>query len=93
MSGLYVGSGLLRASMFEPLFRWLAQRRHAGGRVSWLRVWALALIAEFAYFISTAIPTLWLQRLVGNQWLSLLLFIALSTAVPMVWRRLRRSMT
>ena len=141
MSGLYVGSGLLRAALFEPVFRWLARRRHAGGRVTrwheasrallarhamlsravrgawaplvvgynldpmagrvaaaavgmgWLRGWSLALIADFAYFVSTAVPTLWLQRVVGNEWLTLLLFIVLSTAIPMLWRRLRRSTT
>ncbi len=141
MSGLYVGSGLLRAAVFEPFFRWVAKRRHAGGRISrvrdaarellarhawlnramrgawaplivgynldlmagrvaaaavgmgWLRGWTLALIADFAYFISTAVPTLWLQRFLGNEWLTLLIFIVLSTAIPMLWRRLRRSPT
>ena len=139
MSGLYLGSGLLRAALFEPVFRWAARQRHEGGRVSrlrdaarallarhamlrramrgawaplivgynvdpmagrvaaaavgmgWLRGWALALIADFAYFVSTAVPTLWLQRVVGNEWLTLLLFVVLSAAIPMLWRRLRRS--
>ena len=139
MSGLYVGSGLLRAAVFEPVFRWLARRSHAGGRVArwhdasrdllarhavlsravrgvwapvvvsynldpmggrvaaaavgmgWLRGWLLALLADFAYFVSTALPTLWLQRLVGNEWLTLLLVIVLSTVIPMAWLRLRRS--
>jgi len=49
------------------------------------------LIADFAYFVSTAVPTLWLQRIFGNEWLSLLLFIALSMAVPMLWRAARRA--
>jgi hypothetical protein len=141
MSGLYVGSGLLRASLFEPLFRWLARERHAGGRVSrlhdatrdalarhpmlsramrgawaplivgynidpmagrvaaaavgihWLGGWALALVADFAYFVSTALPTLWLQRIVGNEWITMLVFVVLSTLVPLLWRRLRGSTT
>lgn len=139
MSGLYLGSGLLRAALFEPLLRWVAQRRREGGRFSqlsdstrillarhewlsramrgawaplivgynldpmagrvaaaavgmgWLRGWTLALIADFAYFISTAVPTLWLQRLVGNEWLTLLVVMVLSAAIPMLWRRLRPS--
>ena len=139
MSGLYVGSGLLRAALFEPVFRWAERRRHAGGWVGrwrdagqallarhpmlnralhgawaplvvsynldpmagrvaaaavgmgWMRGWSLALIADFAYFVSTAVPTLWLQRIFGNEWLSLLLFIALSMAVPMLWRAARRA--
>ena len=59
--------------------------------MGWLRGWGLALIADFAYFVSTAVPTLWLQRIFGNEWLSLLLFIALSMAVPMLWRAARRA--
>ena len=141
LSGLYVGSGLLRAALFEPVFRWVARRRHEGGRITrwhdaardllarhemlsravsgswaplvagynldpmagrvaagaigmgWLRGWTLALVADFAYFVSTAVPTLWLQRFVGNEWLTLLLFVLLSTGIPMLWRRLRRSTT
>ena len=137
MSGLYVGSGLLRAALFEPFFRWLARRRHDGGRVTrlrdatrallnrnplfrramqgawaplvvsynldpmagrvaaaavgmgWLRGWTLSLIADFAYFVSTAVPTIWLQRWVGNEWLTLGLLLVLSMVVPLVWRRLR----
>jgi hypothetical protein len=49
------------------------------------------LIADFAYFVSTAVPTLWLQRVVGNEWVTMLLFMVLSTAIPMLWRRLRRA--
>ena len=138
MSGLYVGSGLLRAALFEPLFRWMARHQHEGGRVSrvrerardlisrhpmlgrtlrgawapvvvsynldpmagrvaaaavgmgWLRGWVLSLVADFAYFVSTAVPTLWIQRLIGNEWITLLLLVVLSTAVPLLWRRLRR---
>ena len=59
--------------------------------IGWLGGWALALIADFAYFVSTAVPTLWLQRVVGNEWITMLVFIVLSTAVPMLWRRLRGS--
>ncbi len=143
MSGLYVGSGLLRAALFEPLFRFAARRQHAGGRIAgmrdrvrdglgrsavltrmlrsawaplivsfnidpmagrvaaaaigmgWLRGWALALVADLAYFITTAVPTLWLQSVLGNLWLTLGVFILLSTAIPFVgrrlWRRLRGS--
>ena len=58
--------------------------------IGWLRGWGLALIADFAYFVSTAVPTLWIQRLVGNEWITLLLLVVLSTAVPLLWRRLRR---
>ena len=140
MSGLYVGSGLLRAALFEPLFRWLARRRHSlawigrwreGGRallarhdrlrralrgpwapmvvsynvdpmagrvaaaavgMGWLRGWGLSLLADFAYFVSTAVPTLWLQRLVGNEWLTLLIFCLLWAALPMLWRAGRRAL-
>jgi hypothetical protein len=139
MSGLYVASGLLRATLFEPFFRWVARQRHEGGRVSrlrdaarellarhamlkramrgawaplifgynidpmagrvaaaavgmgWLGGWALALIADFAYFVSTAVPTIWLQRVVGNEWITMLIFFVLSAAIPMLWRRLRGS--
>ena len=137
MSGLYVGSGLLRAALFEPAFRWAERRRHAdgwldrwrdrghavlarhpmlgralrgawaplvvsynldpmAGRVAaaavgmgWLRGWGLALLADFVYFVSTAVPTLWLQRIFGNEWLSLLLFIVLSIAISFLPRAAR----
>lgn len=137
MSGLYVGSGLLRAVLFEPLVRWTARRGRDGGRITrlrdglraaiarhpgmsralrgawapvvvsynldpmagrvaaagagigWLRAWVLSLLADFAYFVSTAVPTLWIQRWVGSAWITLLLLVLLSTAVPLLWRRLR----
>ena len=138
MSGLYIGSGLLRAAMFEPVFRWLARRpRHEGGRLErlreagrlmlarspllaramrgpwaplvvsynldpmagrvaaaavglgWARGWLLSLIADFAYFVSTAVPTIWMQRLVGNEWVTLVVLMVLSAVIPLLWRRLR----
>lgn len=136
MSGLYAASGLLRAALFEPVYRWAARRpgsprvlrlreamrkvlarspllEHAmrsawapmivsynldpmAGRVAaaavgmgWLRGWTLSLLADFAYFVSTAVPTLWLQSLIGNAWVTLALLMVVTAVVPAVWRRLR----
>ncbi len=64
MSGLYVGSGLLRATLFEPFFRWVARQRHEGGRVSRLRDAARELLARHA-MLRRAMQGAWAPLIVG----------------------------
>lgn len=137
LSALYVASGVTRAVVFEPVFRWMARRQTEDGRIARLRDaarlllernpllqramqgpwapmivsynldpmagrvaaaaigmgavrgWLLALIADYVYFVTTAVPTVWVQHFVGNVWVTLAIVMVLAIVVPWVWRRAR----
>jgi hypothetical protein len=55
-----------------------------------LAAWAVALAADMLYFVTTAVPTLWIDWATGSWPLALGAAIGLTVVLPEAWRRMRR---